>query len=417
MEEKNTIVMNKLTMICNSFNDNLELLEEYVVSIDEGNFGDKCDSMWKDIIMENFDLEADDSGSELIKFKGEDIEDLKKILRIYSKQRKNGMKRKILFRSALMSLVVYFEGMISDIFKYLINKNPESITNNKQLTFKEIKELGSMENAIEYLVEKEIEVITRGDYNDWCTKLRDKFKFTLNNIKEEESIVIEIIKRRNLYVHNNGYVNNIYLKTVDKELRKGVKKDDILEVDIDYIKNAIKILKKVGNDILMEFLIKNDKKSEFYWNHYFREGYKELQNGNYFNSIKIFEVLSKDKNRKSEDILQSKANLFLAKKLIGEYNDIEEEINEMDISALSDDFKIVFLLIKGEKDSALELLERAYPIYVTKEEILAWPAFKEILNDKRLKRIINEGLEYEIKRPVGYTIKNKIIKELVDFIA
>lgn len=409
----------KLIRICEIFNDNLELLEEYVISIDEINFSNgKCAE--NNSMLELFTLikekgiVTEENEKKVILFKEQDSNKVIECMNIMKKRTKDIKKRKILFRSALMSLVVYFEGMISDVFKYLINKNPESSTNNKQLTFKEIKELGSMDNAVEYLVEKEIESITRGDYNVWCTELKNKFKFELNNIKDEEELLVEIIKRRNLFVHNNGFVNNIYLRSVDKKLTKGIKKNDILEVDINYIKSAIKVLKKVGNDILIELLKKNDKKSDFYWDYYFDKGYDELVNENYFNSAKIFEVLCKDKNRNSEDILRATANLLLSKKLDNKYNEIEDEINKIDISALQDDFKIVFLLIKGEQELALNYLKRAYPNYITKENIYTWPVFKEIRNSKKLKRILisNSGIKKASAYNIRYKRKNELIKSI-----
>lgn len=387
----------KLINICKNFNSNLELLEEYVMSIDETNFK-SIGYTEKNIGREFAELikgkciiiDSDNDGKKKLVVKDEykyNKDFIKGIDELYKKN-KDIKKREILYRSALMSLVVYFEGMVSDVFKFLINKNPDSITNSKQLTFKEIKELGSMESAVEYLIEREIESITRGDYNDWCTQLKNKFKLNLKNIDEHKNTIIEIIKRRNLFVHNNGYVNNIYIKSVDESLIKEIKKGDVLEVDINYIKEAIKILKKVGNDILIELLKKNDKKSVFYWDYYFNVGYNELLDGNYFNSTKIFEALCDDKNRKNEDILRATANLLLSKKLDNNYDEVKHEINQIDITALQDDFKIVFLLIKEEKDEALKILKRAYPNYINRSNIETWPVFKDIRNDKEIKKII-----------------------------
>lgn len=408
----------KLINICRNFNDNLELLEEYVISIDEANFKsvvytEKNISIdLAKFIKEKCIIEDDnDAEKRIIRIKNNCSNDFFKGVDEFKKKTRDIKKRKILFRSALMSLVVYFEGMISDVFKFLIYKNPESITNSKQLTFKEIKEIGSMDGAIEYLIEKEIESITRGDYSDWCILLKNKFKFNLKNIEADKNTIIEIIKRRNLFVHNNGYVNNIYIKSVDKTLTEGVKKDDILEVDINYIKTAIRILKKVGNEILIELLRKNDKKSEFYWQYYFDRGYKELLNGNYLNSTKIFEILCEDKNKKDEEILSAKANLLLSKKLDNKYDEIKNEIDKIDITVLKDNFKIVFLLIKGEKDLAVKILKRAYPNYINRRNIETWPVFKDIRDDKEIKKIIISNCE--IKKAKEYKILRVLDKYLV----
>lgn len=417
MKDKDILELNKrkLVNICKNFNSNLELLEEYVISIDETNF--------KSILYTEKNISRDlaefikekciitdinNDGKKKFIIKENCSEDFIKGIDEFREKNKNIKKRKILYRSALMSLVVYFEGMISDVFKFLIDKNPDSIINSKQLTFKEIKELGSMECAIEYLIEREIESITRGDYIDWCNELKKKFKLNLKNIDEDKNIIIEIIKRRNLFVHNNGYVNNIYIKSVDKNLTEGIKKGDILEVDIKYIKEAIKILKKVGNDILIELLRKNDKKSEFYWDYYFDIGYNELINGNYFNSRKIFEVLCEDKNKKNEDILRATANLLLSKKLNNKYDEVKQEIDKIDITALQDDFKVVFLLIKGEKDQALKILKRAYPNYIKRVDIETWPVFKDIRDDKEIKKIIMSNCK--IKKIKNYKILRNLDK-------
>lgn len=403
--------MKELRKICNSFISNLELLQEYVISINDTNFKDYKfgeEKAHKEELTNilKFILQCVTNEDEKSKYENEvNLKSCIDRLNEIKKIDRDEKKRTILFRSALMSLVVYFEGMIADIFKYLLNKNPDSVINNKQLTFKEIKELGSIENSIEYLIEKEIESITRGDYNTWCNELKKRFSFELKSCEEENDIVNEIVKRRNLYVHNNGYVNNIYLKTVNNKFTEGLKKGQIIDVDIDYIENAIRVLKKVGCGILIELFKKNDKKSEIYWDYFFEVGYDELVKGNYINSTNIFNILCKDKNINSKYLLNAKANLFLSKKLEGKYSDIEEEINSMDISALRDDLKVVFLLIKGDTSKALKLLETTYPQYISKENIYSWPVFKEVIDNRKLKRIVQGNLNYKMKLAHGYKVK------------
>ena len=48
---------------------------------------------------------------------------------------------------------------------------------------------------------------------DWKKYFQKNLKLNLKAWEDEFEVIQEIIARRNLYVHNNGIVNNIYIKT------------------------------------------------------------------------------------------------------------------------------------------------------------------------------------------------------------
>ncbi|WP_147589315.1 hypothetical protein [Clostridium paraputrificum] len=398
MEKKD---FEELDSICTFFNNNIEILEEYVTSIYDSQFGDeRCITLGKDVAQElksifgeEYTQEIEEGDEVKVKFeiptnKSEEWkESAVKRMEALTEKAKNSLKRNILLRSALMSLIIYFEGTISDLFKFLINKNPDMVTNDKMLSFKQIKEFGSIDSAVEYLIENEIESIMRASFDTWYKTLNSKFKTNIEFTKDDIITLTEIILRRNLFVHNGGIVNNLYLKKVDESKRRNIKKGDSLTVDIPYIIRSIEIIRRMGNEILLKTYKKLDTNSEYYWDTLFNIGYKDLMKGRYTNAKSIFYFLSKDKNVKYADILVAKANYFIASKELNEYDKIKAEVEAIDITAFSDRYKAVFLAIKDKTDECIKVIKRAYPKEIKKLEIQEWPAFKKVREQKEFKSI------------------------------
>lgn len=71
----------------------------------------------------------------------------------------------ILYKSVLMSLIIYLESMVADIIKQSCIEHPERL-GEKTLTLKQIKESGSIDEAISKIVEKEVESLMFKGFDD-----------------------------------------------------------------------------------------------------------------------------------------------------------------------------------------------------------------------------------------------------------
>ncbi len=133
------------------------------------------------------------------------------------RQIKIGQKQdKILYESSLINLIIYFELLLGGLLRKRLCEHPEtSGIQNKSLPLEEIRKLGSLENAEDYLIEKEVENTMRGSFEEWRKFFNTKTKLRFDFLKNDEPEINEILQSRNLLVHNGGVVNNIYISNVE----------------------------------------------------------------------------------------------------------------------------------------------------------------------------------------------------------
>ncbi len=156
----------------------------------------------------------------------------------------------IFVRSILSNIITIFENYFSKIIKTLIILNPERYFENTTI---------KISNLIK---EDSISILNR------CVDEKvDKLIFdsleTLNTIEQKDKICIdrytsikkefeEIYYRRNVYIHNSGYANKIYIKNIDKMYSDNVNIGDKLICDDIYLENALNCLAKIMCSIYYE---------------------------------------------------------------------------------------------------------------------------------------------------------------------
>ena len=115
-------------------------------------------------------------------------------------------------QSYLVSLISQYDAFIGDFIKSFYYLKPELLNaSGRQLSFAELRKIGSIEAASEYVVEKEVDVVMRGSHIeqiDWLAK------FSGVELRKELKAwkgFVEITLRRNLFVHTGGRVPQQYL--------------------------------------------------------------------------------------------------------------------------------------------------------------------------------------------------------------
>lgn len=332
-----------------------------------------------------------ESNSININLKSDDIdikpEDFKNLM--------NGLKYKvsnydILYRSALMSLVVSLESMIADLFRQSFNKWPERVTKNKSLTFEEISSIGSFEEARIYIIEKEIESIMYKSFTDWCSLLKKDLSLKMDYLDSYLDELIEVIIRRNIFVHNRGIVNQIYLNKVSEKYKQGIEIGDKLTVDRRYINNAIKTVEKCGVLIISEIWLKQNRADKSVRQNIDQIAFKFMKENKWDISKNIYKMLLNEKKANNKEKLVYKINYWQSLKWLGEYEIIKNEVEKEDFSACTPDYQLCLHAIKNEYDEFFDLLNRIYGQYVGLEELKEWPVFREIRELEDYKNFIEE---------------------------
>ena len=107
-------------------------------------------------------------------------------------------------------------------------------------------ELGTLDNAKKYVLEKEIESVLRKSHAEQFSWMESKFSLPLRQGLEIWPKFIEITERRNLYVHTGGIVSSQYLKICKENglLLPNTKVGDEISIEPDYFRHAYNIISR-----------------------------------------------------------------------------------------------------------------------------------------------------------------------------
>ena len=174
--------------------------------------------------------------------------------------KKNTKHIEQLYTNSLISALSSVEWFFSQLLHFFYDKHPESAGVQKRtMTLTELKSFGSIEDAEKYLIDIKIDEILRGNFESWINLLKSELSLGLGYLTDIMDELVEVYQRRNLFVHNGGTVNSIYLSKVDENQRKGVLLNDKLIVDKEYLDNAICKLQKafilIGAELWKKLLI------------------------------------------------------------------------------------------------------------------------------------------------------------------
>lgn len=155
-------------------------------------------------------------------------------------------------RTALIEATLIFEAYISDVILMVYLDYPRralaaDAANENQTKLTEIiLSSDSKEEIIDRLLEEKIRGIFYGSVADIFQKDRAKveLKDTFKNEKGRKLIdeMLEILARRNIYIHNAGKVDRKYLRETKKDVQLGT----VLSISENYIKNAINVFSEIA---------------------------------------------------------------------------------------------------------------------------------------------------------------------------
>ena len=277
----------------------------------------------------------------------------------------------ILNDSMIIMLLVRYEEAISGILKYLINKYPEAYLSEKTITYANLISMNSdIEDVKKRFIEKEVEDIMRQPLSDWYEIFTSKHKAQFD-IKSEEFVKFkEIYYRRNLVVHNQSVVNEVYLTNVDTELCNG----EELNIDVDYLKEAFKLTEKVLYNTFWG-LQKVSNEPQQIQHSLFNIGFKHMLKSEWELSEHIYRLLKEEKKQNEADKICNTINYWISIKNQGNLEEILEEIQGFDISARSRDFQVAKYALLDDFKKVSEILEDAIDNEIPTSCVEQWPLF------------------------------------------
>ena len=317
---------------------------------------------------------------------------------------------KVIPRSLFVSLISQFDAYLGNLIKKIYELFPEKLHEcEKNLTFSQLVEFGSIDEAKEYIIEREVESVLRESHTYHFEWLEKKLSTPLRKELPIWPTFIEVTERRNLFVHNDGHVSNQYLSICKKnkvQLPKDLKVGDVLYVDPDYFKRAYECIFEISvklNQVIWRVLISNDLKNA---DDALNDVCYDLIQKEEFNLADILlnfatSILPRHYNELSKNVFI--INQALSKYLAGNKEESDKILNQRDWSASNNSFRLAVNVLKENYDEAFALMKLiGQSEDVPRHAYQRWPLFKKIREKQQFldtyKSIFNEDYKI-IERP------------------
>ncbi|MBE6269129.1 MAG: hypothetical protein E7092_09130 [Bacteroidales bacterium] len=320
----------------------------------------------------------------------------------------------------VVSFVSLYDAFLGNIIKAIYKTCPEKLKESKkEFTINDIILFDSIEDAKEFVIEKESETVLRASHGEQLDWLKNKFGTTFKDFPNYNKF-IEITERRNLFVHTNGVVSRQYISECNKVGVKDISKIKVGEKLIatpQYILECYNILFEVGvklGIIVWRNILKKDKDADYYYN---TVCYDLLKSGKYNLAKTMLDFATNGfKSFATEEIRRIYIiNKALACYLAGDKKGCNLIIDKEDWSASAVMFQLAVAVLKEDYKLAASKMESAKSD-VDNAAYCEWPLFKDFRNTDEFKveyqRLFGQGFEYT--EPPKENIKN-VLSFAMDF--
>jgi hypothetical protein len=300
----------------------------------------------------------------------------KKVKEFYNLLVSQDRQIEILFNGSLMLLITYLENLISKVFRHDFSTHPDKLkSKEKSITYGELFKYENFSEVKDHLVDEEISKMMYKSFDEWVDYFKTNMKLNLEYINQNLDSINEIIKRRNIYVHNDGIVNSIYLNSLNSKTE--LKKGDRLLIDEDYLIEAIHKIELVGVSLTIEIWLKDSGRdtekineiNELIFDEYLvQERWEEAKC--------LYSICLQNKKLNIADTLLFKLNRWVCLKYIGRYNEVCTEIEKEDFSASSPKYNLAVLALQDNYDEFFKLFDKQQEI--SEETLHYWPLFKSV---------------------------------------
>jgi len=151
-----------------------------------------------------------------------------------------------IYTFGFINLIARTEAFLNEILETLFIWNKKSLISKKSISYKEVIESKNIDELTDKIRTSEVLEYSHTSFKDKINYLEDKFNLSFPIIDKHLNAIIELFTTRNLLLHNNGIVNETYLRINKKSVYKlGMKR----VVNLDYLKQTFVLLIIIAKSI------------------------------------------------------------------------------------------------------------------------------------------------------------------------
>lgn len=288
----------------------------------------------------------------------------------------------------LMGLISAYDAFLADLLKLIFLTQPELLSSSERnISFKDLVELGSVEAARNQIIEKEIETTLRQSHHSQFDSLESRLKIPLRKDLSIWPKFVEICERRNLFTHTNGVVSRQYLQVCEEHKcdLNNVAVGDQLKISPKYLGKSLDVVSELGWKLIQVVWRKlkpkeiNDAANSLNF-----EAFELLCRGD-FRLARTMLEFGLGFPKQGEEITRKMmvVNLAIAVKSLEDLDRAKKILDAEDWSAASDKFRIAIAAVREDIVSVVTLLGTIAEIEVDKSDFREWPAFRWVRDNPK----------------------------------
>ncbi|MFW1586367.1 hypothetical protein ACEWBR_21920 [Vibrio parahaemolyticus] len=287
-----------------------------------------------------------------------------------------------LYQNSLISVISYVEWFLAQLIHKYYDHNPNAVgIKDKQLSLDDLYELGSIEDARKFLIDSKVESIMRSNIESWVKFFKEQVKLSMGYLSEHMNDMTEACQRRNLYVHNGGTVNSIYIKNChflpDAKDQIGRK----IDTDREYIEKTISTFERCFILVASELWKKNEPNSESRYKVLKSLAEEHIDQGRYDIAESLSYFLCGDKQNSEFQLLMAKMNYWYAIKAQGNLSKVNKDIEKEDMTARPSIFKFMKANLLSDFELSCEYLdELLHTKQLSHEELMSNVVYKDLVS-------------------------------------
>jgi hypothetical protein len=318
------------------------------------------------------------------------LELVKHANRLEKKQNRAFTAHRVLPSKFLISFVSEYDAFLGNLIKCLFKIKPEILNaSEKNISFSDLLELGSIEAAHEQILEKEVETIMRKSHSEHLKWLEMIIGIPLTKGLDSWPTFIELTERRNLLVHCDGIVSSQYISVckrndvkLDAKIQPGIK----LETSKSYLSESYKCLYEIGTKlthVLWRKMLPDDLPASD--NSLINISLELIQEKEYDLAKRILDFSTGTLKKWGSE--QDRRILIINRAQAYYHSGDTEKCNKIldteDWSACGDQFKICHHVLKEKLDDAIFLMKRIGKNgCVSETNYLEWPVLISLREHK-----------------------------------
>jgi hypothetical protein len=178
-------------------------------------------------------------------------------IRIFEQKIKNlPTYSKLVHSMTVVYAVSKFESFLTDCYDQLLSWNQNALKTAKQISYKEVLEFKNIEDLFQALKDRELLEFSFSSFAQKIQTLEKKFNINFSNHDVNIETITEILTTRNIHLHNDGFINEVYLKN---NSRTDYKIGDERTIDVGYSIHVISELIHAGESIQKKILEKIER--------------------------------------------------------------------------------------------------------------------------------------------------------------